>query len=99
MDSGPECSSPPPKKSRVESMELEPSVITVNKIASFLESVAASAEPANDSANDAVAAEDLANTTHMTKANKDIFDAANNIIMAAGILHKAAVVIKKVALS
>ena len=103
MESAAECSlsppgSPPPtKKCRVESMELEPSgASSTETIAAFAESANASL---NKAANDAVAAVDFASTTPTTKANKDIYDAANNIIMAAEILHKAAVVIKKIALS
>ena len=78
-------------------MELEPSgASSTETIAAFAESANASL---NKAANDAVAAVDFASTTPTTKANKDIYDAANNIIMAAEILHKAAVVIKKIALS
>ena len=60
-----------------------------------LEDTATSAEAASGS----VAALDLASTTPTSKANKDLCDAANNIIMAAEVLHKAAMVIKKIAVS
>ena len=60
-----------------------------------LEDTATSAEAASG----AVAALDLASTTPTSKANKDLCDAANNIIMAAEVLHKAAIVIKKIAVS
>ena len=53
----------------------------------------------NKTASGAVAALDLASTTPTSKANKDLCDAANNIIMAAEVLHKAAIVIKKIAVS
>ena len=65
-----------------------------------LEDTATSAEDANSrTARGAVAALDLASTTPTSKANKDLCDAANNIIMAAEVLHKAAMVIKKIAVS